>query len=174
MIAADAATNVAVGLGAFGALMGLATFGWNVFTWWSRRRRQIDVYAALSFGGPGDEVHLFVSVTAIKRGEQRLGIVGYGLLTQNPRRSPSQFLDANAPRAIDPFDSAGAQAEGEFLEQHGFDLSRPVTPFVRMATGELVEGLPTLLGREAIVPIVERSIGRPLDSGGSGPGARTG
>ncbi len=133
---ASAATNVALGFSGFAALLGIASLGWNILSWWLPRRRDLRVTASVGADGPGEEIQVIIIVHAGNRSERPLPVGNFGLLTQDDPRIPYPFVAEHSPRSIDPRDAGMVSRTVQELES--FDFTRPVVPFVRLRTGEVV------------------------------------
>jgi hypothetical protein len=134
----------------YAALVGTASLAWQIM----RARRAdnpgVTVTVANAMIGLGDgNADWTLSVKAVNGGGLPVGISGAGLDLQDG--SGRTFVMARGfaldsiPGTVQPRHDATAFFPVTLLEQHGFDLTRPVVGFVNLATGDTIRSKPTTL-----------------------------
>jgi hypothetical protein len=136
----------------YAALVASASLAWQVYTWWYRRQSRIEVDVRMAVAAPAVAVTLeALSVTATNRSEHVVRITGVGVDLQDDREMQFHQVvpmhGATLPGPIQPHDSGSALLMREDVEREGLDIYKPITAWVRLATGEMVKSSPTTVRR---------------------------
>jgi hypothetical protein len=137
----------------YAASVASASLAWQIYTWWHRRQSRVEVGVSMAVAAPAAGVTLqALSVTATNRSEHAVRITGVGVDLQDD--GGMQFHQvipihgATIPGPIQPHDSGNALLMREDVEREGLDVYKPVTAWVRLATGETVKSPPTTVLRQ--------------------------
>lgn len=145
-IATVEATTIIAGYAAIVATSGLA---WQVYAWQHRRIAHVDVQVRYGIAVPLAELVRMISIEASNRGKHVVRVNGVGLDLQGDSGGSYQqvrMLDfAALPGSIESFDAATAFITVTEAERAGFDVFKPITAWVRLATGETMKSAPTRL-----------------------------
>lgn len=126
----------------YAAVAATASIGWEVFKWRRSQATRVEVVPELGYTwGPLGNKNI-LTIHAINRSEYAVNVTGVGLRSQtNPRAMVHLTLKphgATLPGPVEPRSSAMTYGDKAELEAEGFDFSRPVTAWVRLATNELI------------------------------------
>ena len=133
----------------YAAVVGTASLGWQA--WRARRADAHGITTSVSFAIVGTSPPVqAVCVKAVNaRGARSIGVTSAGLDLQDG--SGGTFVVANMeppttiPGTVQPGHALEAYLSRNAIDQAGFDLTRPITGFVRLATGEILRSDPTTL-----------------------------
>ena len=136
-------------LAVYAAIVATASVGWQIYSWWHRRRSHVAVEIRYAVASPPEGDLPVVTIGAINHSEHPVRVTGLGLDFQD--RHDEQFhqwrpLDiATIPGIVEPHDSGEGFARIGDVESAGIDVYEPVTAWVRLSTGEVLRSASTRL-----------------------------
>jgi predicted metal-dependent phosphoesterase TrpH len=132
---------------AYAAVVASGTLGWQVYQWHHSHKDHVEVKAAIALMGLGDDSMVeAVAVIATNRSDHTIHVEGLGLDIQDGSDRELHVMKAmpgaTLPGAVEPHNGGSAYIDQREVEAQGISVFKPVTAWVRLATGEVVRSKP--------------------------------
>jgi len=145
-------TMIAAIVAAYAALVATASLGWQIYTWWHRRKSHVEVSASIAILGFSTGAKQAIGIDVTNHGDHAIRVTGAGLEMQDGSDAQLHILNpppgATIPGTIQPRDSAKTWIEQAEYEEQGISPFEPVTAWAQLATGEFI--------RSRTAPIMSR------------------
>jgi hypothetical protein len=153
MTGGDAELDAGAIVAIYAAVVATGSVGWQVYAWRHSRATRVEVKAQMALlgmtGGGSIEA---ISITAINQGENPIVVRGAGIDSQDGSGSAMHVIQpppgADLPGEVAPRSSGMTYVLKAEAERQGLDVFKPVTAWVRLATGEVIKSKPLPLMRQ--------------------------